>query len=243
MADESGIKSWIINPFSTRTVHIDSNCREQNHLFLSRPLLAPLLFPNESSDARDHCANERTFLSWLRLSIYMAVVSVAIIISFHLKSQPTSIERRIALPFGLIFWLLSLACLASGLANYVKTVTKYSTRQALVQTGWKTQVVSSHSSCLHVTIKAELILLILGLHHRSYCYSRRVCPVPRYKCCICEETLRGLETNILWTSAKLCKIGASGSLCNFNWERKAFQSTRTDLRTSSCGVSSLRIFY
>lgn len=72
----------------------------------------------------------------------MSVVSVAIVISFHLKSQPTSIERRVALPVGLVFWLLSIACLASGIANYVKTVTKYSHRQALVQSGWKTQVVS-----------------------------------------------------------------------------------------------------
>ena len=117
-----------------------------SHPFLSRPIFAPLLFPNESSDARDHCANERTFLSWLRLSIYMSVVSVAIIISFHLKSQPTSIEKRLALPLGLVFWLLSLACLASGFANYVKTVTKYSRRQALVQSGWKTQVASSTAS-------------------------------------------------------------------------------------------------
>lgn len=72
----------------------------------------------------------------------MSVVSVAIVISFHLKSQPTSIEKRVALPVGLLFWLLSIACLASGIANYVKTVTKYSRRQALVQSGWKTQVVS-----------------------------------------------------------------------------------------------------
>lgn len=113
-----------------------------SHPFLSRPLHAPLLFPNTSSDARDHCANERTFLSWLRLSIYMSVVSVAIIISFHLKSQPSSIEKRMALPVGIIFWTLSMACLASGVANYVKTVKKYSKRQALVQSGWKTQVVS-----------------------------------------------------------------------------------------------------
>ena len=112
-----------------------------SHPFLSRPLLGTLLFPNESSDARDHCANERTFLSWLRLSVYMAVVSVAIVISFHLKSQPTSIEKRIALPVGLVFWLLSLACLISGFANYVKTVRKYARRKALVQSGWKTQVV------------------------------------------------------------------------------------------------------
>ena len=71
----------------------------------------------------------------------MAVVSVAIVISFHLKSQPTSVERRIALPVGLVFWLLSLACLISGFSNYVKTVRKYARRKALVQSGWKTQVV------------------------------------------------------------------------------------------------------
>ena len=106
------------------------------------PLLTPLLFPNNSSDARDHCANERTYLSWLRLSIYMSVVSIAIIISFHLKNQPTAIEKKIALPVGLCFWGLSLACLISGAANYVNTVRKYRERRALVQSGWKTQVVS-----------------------------------------------------------------------------------------------------
>ena len=142
MAEDSKFMTWLSNPFSTRAVNIDSQACHETHVFLSRPLFAPLLFPNESSDARDHCANERTFLSWLRLSVYMSIVSVAIVISFHLKSQPTSVERRLALPFGMIFWLLSLACMASGFANYVKTVTKYSTRQALVQSGWKTQVVS-----------------------------------------------------------------------------------------------------
>lgn len=66
--------------------------RDNNYdrtVFTARPYLGVLLFENNASDARDHCANERTFLSWLRLSIYMAIVSVAIIISFHLKHQPT----------------------------------------------------------------------------------------------------------------------------------------------------------
>lgn len=129
----------VLAPLSTQAIVIDHS--PTSHLFLSRPIFAPLLFPNESSDARDHCANERTFLSWLRLSVFMSVVSVAIVISFHLKSQLTSIEKRLALPVGLIFWLLSIACLANGFANYVNTVTKYSRRQALVQSGWKTQVV------------------------------------------------------------------------------------------------------
>ena len=71
----------------------------------------------------------------------MAVVSVAIMISFHLKHEPSPIELKLALPFGIVFWFLALACLINGFANYIKTVTYYSRRAALVQSGWKTQVV------------------------------------------------------------------------------------------------------
>ena len=71
----------------------------------------------------------------------MTVVSIAIVLSFHLKSEPTPLERRMAKPLGIIFWLLSLVCLAVGFGNYVKTVNMYSRRAAIVQTGWKTQTV------------------------------------------------------------------------------------------------------
>ncbi|TVY80358.1 hypothetical protein LSUE1_G003750, partial [Lachnellula suecica] len=93
------------------------------------------------SDARDHCANERTFLSYLRLALYMSIVSIAIVVSFHLKSQPSKLELRMAKPLGIIFWVLSVACLCLGFGNYVKTVNKYSRRAAIVQTGWKTQTI------------------------------------------------------------------------------------------------------
>ncbi|KAI4717311.1 hypothetical protein E4T48_06462 [Aureobasidium sp. EXF-10727] len=99
------------------------------------------------------------FLSWLRLAIYMAVVSVAILISFHLKSQPSPLERRIALPFGIIFWFLALACLASGTANYIKTVKKYSKRQALVQTGWKTQLIQVFTVVATAIVAACVLFL------------------------------------------------------------------------------------
>ena len=72
----------------------------------------------------------------------MAIVAVAILISFHLKNEASPLEKRIATPFGLTFWCLSIACLSAGLGNYIKTVTRYSRRQALVQTGWGTQLVS-----------------------------------------------------------------------------------------------------
>lgn len=131
----------LYNPYRT-TINVDDSFPDNPFkLFTTRPLLAPLLFANESSDARDHCANERTFLSWLRLSVYLAVVSVAILINFHLKSQPTDLEVRLSHPLGIVFWCLALACLATGCGIYMRTVTKYAHRRALVQSGVKTQFI------------------------------------------------------------------------------------------------------
>ncbi|KAI5463441.1 hypothetical protein BGZ63DRAFT_381464 [Mariannaea sp. PMI_226] len=131
--------------------------------FFLWPFLGPLLVQNESSDARDHCANERTFLSYLRLSIYMAVVSIAISLSFHLKSEPSPIELRIARPLGGIFWALSLLTLLAGLCNYITTVNQYSRRAAIVQTGWKTHTILSFSAiCIVGTCLVLLIIAKLG---------------------------------------------------------------------------------
>ncbi|KAF2483154.1 hypothetical protein BDY17DRAFT_296905 [Neohortaea acidophila] len=137
----------LYNLFPSRPVLVHQNNDHQKPIFAERPWLGHLLFDNNDSDARDHCAAERTFLSWLRLATYMAVVAVAILISFHLKHEPTPLERRVALPFGLLFWLLAFACLVSGLFNYIKTVNGYSRRQALVQSGVGTQIVFTVVSC------------------------------------------------------------------------------------------------
>ena len=72
----------------------------------------------------------------------MTIVSIAIVISFHLKSTPSALELRFAKPLGLVFWCLSVICLVLGVGNYVKTVEGYGRRTAIVQTGWKTQSVS-----------------------------------------------------------------------------------------------------
>lgn len=50
----------------------------------------------------------------------MAVVAVAIVLSFHLKTRPSDAELRMAKPLGLIFWGLSVACLLVGLGNYIR---------------------------------------------------------------------------------------------------------------------------
>lgn len=49
----------------------------------------------------------------------MAIVSVAIVLSFHVKNQPSAAELAMARPLGVLFWLLSVACLLVGLGNYI----------------------------------------------------------------------------------------------------------------------------
>ena len=56
----------------------------------------------------------------------MAVVAVAIVVSFHLKSQPSQLELRMARPLGIIFWLLSILTLFVGIANYISTYSRAS---------------------------------------------------------------------------------------------------------------------
>ncbi|KAI0840983.1 hypothetical protein F5Y06DRAFT_234798 [Hypoxylon sp. FL0890] len=140
----------------TRPVEV-GDCSAGN-LFWSWPFLGPLLVQNDTSDTRDHCANERTFLSYLRLSVYMAIVAVAIVLSFHLKSQPSDLELRMARPLGIIFWLLSLTCLVLGFGNYIKTLDKYSKKRAIVQTGWRTQ---SIMSLISLSIVGTCVILLV----------------------------------------------------------------------------------
>ncbi|RYP13708.1 hypothetical protein DL767_010612 [Monosporascus sp. MG133] len=166
--DEEETAASCCGPFScaelTRPVEVgDFNAASETESeFWTWPILGPLLFENESSDARDHCANERTFLSYLRLSVYMAVVAVAITLSFHLKSRPSAVELRMARPLGLVFWLLAVACLVMGFGIYISTVNKYSRKAALVQTGWKTQSIMSLvalaiiSTCVVLLVVAKL---------------------------------------------------------------------------------------
>lgn len=49
----------------------------------------------------------------------MAIVSVAIVLSFHLRKTATDRELRMATPLGVIFLALSVSCLGVGLANYI----------------------------------------------------------------------------------------------------------------------------
>lgn len=50
----------------------------------------------------------------------MAIVAVAIVLSFHLRSEPSPLELKIAKPLGITFWVLAAACLMVGVGNYIR---------------------------------------------------------------------------------------------------------------------------
>jgi len=134
------------------------------------------------------------FLSWLRLATYMAIVAVAILISFHLKTEASALEKRIALPFGLVFWILAIACLAAGLNNYIKTVSRYSRRQALVQSGTGTQLVGEvqvqYSTYPRSLFASEYTDDNTGFHRGCNGYRCCMCVVPLDECWQREVTVR-----------------------------------------------------
>jgi hypothetical protein len=58
----------------------------------------------------------------------MAVVSVAITLSFHVKNKPSHLELRMAKPLGAVFWALSVLMLILGLGNYIRESLSFGSR-------------------------------------------------------------------------------------------------------------------
>ncbi|CAI6089944.1 unnamed protein product [Clonostachys chloroleuca] len=167
--DEEDLTDRFCVPLSSLTTPIEVGeigyTRAGSSVFFAWPPFGPLLFENESSDARDHCANERTFLSYLKLSVYMAIASIIITISFHIKRAPTELELKMAKPIGAVFWLLSVMTLLLGVGNYMRTVNQYSQKAAIVQSGWKTQLsLGILATCLVATC---MILRWIAINERA----------------------------------------------------------------------------
>ncbi|KAL1927915.1 hypothetical protein VTP01DRAFT_3320 [Rhizomucor pusillus] len=83
-----------------------------------------LLLENTASVARDHLANERTFLAWLRTSMALITVGVAAVTAitqlYHLAPGDTSgiDHRRVGRSIGAIFVTFSILFLYFGNARY-----------------------------------------------------------------------------------------------------------------------------
>lgn len=78
-----------------------------------------LRLENTQSVARDHLANERTFLAWLRTSLTFASVGVALTQLFRMQSfKAGSFARTASMVVGSLFIAGGLLVLAMGLVRY-----------------------------------------------------------------------------------------------------------------------------
>lgn len=133
-----------MEPIPTYT-HNHEHSNSRPHPIRSRywvpSFLSALILENNSSDARDHCANERNFLSYLRLSVYLALCGTAFMVSFDLDNKPQAMKPLTSTYIGIMFWCLGILCLGSGLWNYLRSLRKYSQQIIIVQSGWVTQLI------------------------------------------------------------------------------------------------------
>lgn len=90
------------------------------------PSLEPALMEN-SNRARDHLANERTFLAWLRTSVAVVVFGFAIGRFAIALQQLTAIQGHAAKSTGFSVWmgassiLVGVAMAVAGLIRYRRT--------------------------------------------------------------------------------------------------------------------------
>ncbi|KAI8094970.1 uncharacterized protein B0P05DRAFT_445633, partial [Gilbertella persicaria] len=80
----------------------------------SRFSLAVIL-ENKGNTARDHLANERTYLAWFRTSLSLITLGIGIIQVYHLSNAN---HTRLGRALGLIFVMASIVFLYFGNVRY-----------------------------------------------------------------------------------------------------------------------------
>lgn len=115
-----------------------------SEFFFEWPCVTNIIFENNTSEARDLDANERNFLSMLRLTLYLGLVGVVVLFNTRLpttgdnKEKPDKnkvhLNEKIAISLGIVFCVLSIFGLWATVNNYISTIGGYAKQRSVVQT-------------------------------------------------------------------------------------------------------------
>ncbi|BGP01169.1 hypothetical protein NBRC10513v2_002121 [Rhodotorula toruloides] len=114
-----------------------SSIESQERRPFSEKLWGRLIIPNDGSTARDYLARERNFLSWIKLSSTLAVLSAALLIRFQFGSQVQlpEWEQKAQVPLGILFFIACIASLVIGTTTFYRSQSGYAQHKAFVYAG------------------------------------------------------------------------------------------------------------
>ncbi|GAA5892858.1 hypothetical protein JCM8208_004106 [Rhodotorula glutinis] len=124
-------------------------------------LWGSVLVPNNGSTARDYCARERNFLSMVKMSTTLALVSAALLIRFQFGEEVSMprFERYAQTPLGILFFVACLVTLAAGTFTFYTTSSGYEHRQAFVYAGKSTDAALV---CVTVLVFTTCVVLLVA---------------------------------------------------------------------------------
>ncbi|KAG1461127.1 hypothetical protein G6F46_001087 [Rhizopus delemar] len=160
LQDESSESTDVEPPFLIRTKtkeekdEMRQRYKEQQH---NKHKKGP--YKNKSATARDHLANERTFLAWLRTSLSLITVGVAITQLYHLSPQSND-QTKAGKSIGATFVVFSIVFLYFANARYFHTQIALTKGQFPASRG----AVLFGSACILAVLIAMFIVILLGLN-------------------------------------------------------------------------------
>ncbi|ORY74286.1 hypothetical protein BCR35DRAFT_306737 [Leucosporidium creatinivorum] len=121
-----------------------------------------LLVENRGSTARDYLARERNWLSWVKLSTTLAVISAAMLLRFQFGEQIKVPGYEVAseIPLGILFSIAAGASLLVGVGGHFSYDQLMRRQAGFVYSGKPTQIVVW--SICGLTIAACVLLLVAG---------------------------------------------------------------------------------
>ncbi|RCH87850.1 hypothetical protein CU097_009835 [Rhizopus azygosporus] len=96
-----------------------------------------ILTSNDVSMARDMLANERNWLTWLRLSCTLIILGFTVLLRLRLPDpSEEAINNHPTRPIGYVFIAVGLGCLFVGVGKYFKNQRLLIKQATFVQAGW-----------------------------------------------------------------------------------------------------------